>query len=189
MQITLSTDAPDLPKHKCLVLGIFSDEKPPSGICGFIDWRLNGMISREIKRGRITGDFMEKILIPFPRRIGTEKLFLFGMGKLSDTNYDRIYTAAHHIASTVDTMLINNFSFDLPGEGRSDLSIAGIVEAMITGFFDFLSEDSNKLSSKAACIVTSPASIKEVSRGIKNFKTNVRDLGTVDIGALINCFD
>ena len=189
MQITLSTEAPDLPKHKCLVLGIFSDEKPPRGICGFIDWRLNGMISREIKQGRITGDFMEKILIPFPRRIGTEMLFLFGLGKLSDTNYDRIYTAANHIARTVNTMLINNFSFDLPGTGRSDLTTAGTVEAMITGFFDFLSEDINKLSSMNSCIVTSPANVKEVSLGIKNFKTNVKDFGSVDISALINCFD
>jgi hypothetical protein len=188
MQITLSTDAPDLPKHKCLVLGIFSDEKPPRGICGFIDWRLNGMISREIKQGKITGDFMEKILMPFPQRIGTEMLFLFGMGKLSDTNYDRVYTAAHHIARTVDTMLINNFSFDLPGEGRSDLNTAGTVETMITGFFDFLSEDVNKLSTKSCCIVTAPANIKEISLGIKNFKTNVRDLGSVDISALNNCF-
>ena len=187
MQITLSTEAPDLPKHKCLVLGIFSDEKPPRGICGFIDWRLNGMISREIKQGKITGDFMEKILIPFPRRIGTEMLFLFGLGKLSDTNYDIIYTAAHHIARTVNTMLINNFSFDLPGTGRSDLTTAGTVEAMITGFFDFLSEDINKLSSKTCCVVTSPANVKEVSLGIKNFKTNVRDFGSVDISALDNC--
>jgi len=168
-------------------LGIFSDEKPPSGICGFIDWRLNGMISREIKQGRITGDFMEKILIAFPRRIGTEKLLLFGLGKLSDTNYDRIYTAAHHIASTVDAMLINNLSFDLIGAGRSDLSIAGTLEAMITGFFDYLSEDVNKLSTKTCCIVTSPDNVEEVSLGIKNFKTNVRDLGSVDISALMNC--
>jgi hypothetical protein len=188
MQITLSTEAPDLPKHKCLVLGIFSDEKPPSGICGFIDWRLNGMISREIKRGRITGDFMENILIPFPLRIGTEILLLFGMGNLSDANHDRIYTAAYHIARTVDTMLINNFSFDLPGAGRSDLTTAGTVEAMITGFFDFLSEDINKLSAKSCCLVTSPANVKEVSLGINNFKKNVRDLGTVDISALNNCF-
>jgi len=28
-------------------LGVFADEKPPRGIGGFIDWRLNGMISRE----------------------------------------------------------------------------------------------------------------------------------------------
>ena len=187
MRIHLSTEAPDLPRHKCLVLGIFSDERPPSGVCGFIDWRLNGMISREIKQGRITGDFMEKILIPFPRRIGTEKLFLFGLGKLSDTNYDRIYTAANHIARTVDKMLINKFSFDLPGAGRSDLSTAGTVEAMITGFFNFLSEDINKLSSRTCCVVTSPVNVTEVSLGIKNFKTNVKDFGLVDISALDNC--
>ncbi len=184
MQIHLSTEPPDLPKHKCLVLGIFADEKPPSGICGFIDWRLNGMISREIKQGRITGEFMEKILIAFPRRIGTEIIFLFGLGNLSDTNYDKIYTASHHIARAVDTMLINNFSFELPGADRSNLSTAGTVEAMITGFFDFLSEDIGKLSAKTCCIVTSPDKVKEVSLGIKNFKANVRDLGSVDISSL-----
>jgi len=48
MQVALSTESPDLPAHKCLALGIFSDEKPPRGVCGFIDWRLNGFISREI---------------------------------------------------------------------------------------------------------------------------------------------
>src|SRR5664280_2101122 len=98
MQITLSTEAPDLPKYKCLVLGIFSDEKPPRGICGFIDWRLNGFISREIKQGRITGELMEKVAIPFPQRIGAEILILFGLGNLSEINYDRIYSAAYSIA-------------------------------------------------------------------------------------------
>ena len=131
---------------------------------------------------------MEKILIPFPRRINTKMLFLFGLGRIADTNYDRIYTAAHHIARTVDTMLINNFAFDLPGAERAGLTTAGTVETMVTGFFDFLAEDVNKLSSKTACIVTLPDRVKEVSLGIKNFKTNVRDLGSVDISALTNCF-
>jgi hypothetical protein len=166
MQIQLSTEAPDLPKHKCLVLGIFSDERPPSGVCGFIDWRLNGMISREIKQGRIDGNFMEKILIPVPRRIGTKKIVLFGMGKLYDLTYDRIYTSAYHIARTVDEMLMDNFSFDLPGDGRSDLSVAGTTEAMITGFFDFLAENVNKLTAKSCCIVTSQANIEKVYLGI-----------------------
>ena len=187
MQLTLSTEESDRPKHKCLVLCIFSDEKPPRGIGGFIDWRLNGMLSREIKQGRITGDFLEKILMPSPQRLGTEMLFLFGMGKIADTNYDRIYTAAHNLARTVDAMLIHNFSFDLPGVGRSGLTIAGTAEAMITGFFDFLSEDENKLSHMTSCIVTTPDNVKEVSLGIKNFKTNIRDLGSVDVSSLRNC--
>lgn len=187
MKIHLSTEAPDRPRHKCLALGIFSDERPPLGICGFMDWRLNGMISRELKQKRISGDFMEKILIASSRRIGAERIFLFGMGKLSETSYDRIYTATHHIARTVDEMLIDNISFDLIGGGRTDLTVAGTTEAMITGFFDFFSENVNKLSTKSCCIVATPPNVEEVFQGIKNFKANVRDLGSVDISRLTDC--
>jgi hypothetical protein len=170
------------------VLGVYADEKPPRGICGFIDWRLNGFISREIKLGRITGELMEKVAIPFPERIGSDILVLFGLGNLSEINYDRIYSAAYSIAGVVDGMLIRDYAFDLPGENRSGLTSAGIVEAMITGFFDYLSCDVNKLANASSCIVTYPANVKDVSLGIKNFKTNVKDMGSVDVGALEGSF-
>ena len=188
MQLTLSTESPDVPKHKCLALGIFSDEKPPRSICGFIDWRLNGLISTEIKQGRISGEFMEKVIIPFPRRIGTEIIFLFGMGQLAELNYERIYASAAQIVGTVDGMLLNNFAFDLPGQNRNGLRTANIVEAMVTGIFDYLSEDVQKLSRMTSCIVTNPAHVKEVTAGIKQFKKNVKDLGSVDISALQKSF-
>jgi hypothetical protein len=188
MQLNLSTKAPDLPKHKCLVLGIFSDEKPPRGICGFVDWRLNGLISREIKLGRITGDFKEKIAIPFPGRIGAEMLILFGLGSITDIDYDRVYNSAIDIAGCVDKMLLKDFAFDLPGAGRSELTIAGTLEAMVTGLFDYLSEDIEKLSSMSSCIVASPQNMKEIAQGISQFNKNVRHLGSVDTSALDNCF-
>jgi hypothetical protein len=188
MQVTLSTESADLPDHKLLALGIFSDEKPPRGICGFIDWRLNGFISQEMKRGRISGEFMEKTLIPFPGRIGTEILFLFGLGPLAEFNHERIYSSAYHIAEAVDGMLLNNFAFDLPGENRGILTTAGIVEAMITGFFDYLSKDVEKLANMTSCIVAPPASMQEISTGIKHFKSAVRDMGSVDVGSLENSF-
>jgi hypothetical protein len=188
MQVNLSTESLDLPGHKCLALGIFSDEKPPRGICGFIDWRLNGFISREMKQGRISGEFMEKVVIPFPQRIGTEILFLFGLGPLTEFNYERIYTSAYQIAGTVDGMLLNKFAFDLPGENRGSLTTAGIVEAMMTGFFDYLSQDIEKLANMTSCIVTSDASVKEISTGLQHFKSTGKDMGSVDIGVLENSF-
>jgi len=188
MQLNLSTENPDLPKHKCLALGVFADEKPPRGICGFIDWRLNGMISREIKQGRIGGEFEEKIIIPFPRRVGSEILLLFGLGSSSDLNYDKIYNAAYLVAKVIDRMSLNSFAFDLYGEGRLSLVTANITEAMVTGIFDFLSKDIEKLSQMTACVVTSPASIGEVSLGIKQFKTNADDKGSVDTGELESSF-
>jgi hypothetical protein len=188
MQLTISTENPDLLKHKCLALGIFADEKPPRGICGFIDWRLNGMISSEIKQGRISGEFKEKIIIPFPRRIGSEMLLLFGLGNSYEINYDKIYNAAYIIAKAVDGMFLKNFAFEICGEDRSNLVTSNIVEAMVTGIFDFLSTDIEKITKMSACIVTSPSHLQEVSLGIQQFKANVQDKGAVDVGALENSF-
>ncbi|MEN6432719.1 MAG: M17 family peptidase N-terminal domain-containing protein [Smithella sp.] len=188
MQLTLSTENPDLPKHECLVLGLFADEKPPRGTSGFIDWRLNGMISREIKQGNICGEFKEKIVIPYPQRIGAEMLLLFGLGNSHDINYDKIYNAAYLIAETVYGMSRHSFAFEICGEDRTGLVTANIVEAMVTGIFDFLSEDVERISHMTCCIVTSGAHLQEVSLGIQQFKTNVNDKGSVDISALENSF-
>lgn len=190
MQINFSTESADLPLHKCLALGIFSDERPPRGIGGLLDWRLNGFISREIKQGRISGEFQEKVVIPFPGRIGSEILLLFGLGTLNDVNYDRIYTAAYQTVSTVADMQLNNFAVDLPGEGRSaTLNAAGIVETMVTGFFDCLSKDIERLSNMTSCFVTTSDKVKEIATGIQRFKSNVHDMGSVDAGVLENSFD
>jgi hypothetical protein len=184
MQLNISTENPDLPKHKCLAIGIFADEKPPRGICGFIDWRLNGLISKEIKQGRIGGEFKEKIIIPFLPRIGSEILLLFGLGNVSDINYDKIYNAAYLVAQTVDGMALDSFAFDLYGEGRLSLVTSNIVEAAVTGIFDFLSSDIEKLSRMKTCAVTSSSNLQAVSQGIRQFKTNVDDRGSVDISSL-----
>jgi len=184
MQLNLSTQPPDRQRHKCLVLGFFSDEKPPRGICGKMDWRLNGLISREIKQGHLSGEFKEKVAIPWPERIGSDLLFLFGLGCLADVSYDRIYTAAYEIAGAIDAMKLRDFAFDLPGEGRSDLTAAGILEAMITGYFDFFSDDVSKLASVQPCLVISPERLKDVREGIAQFHKNVRHLGSVDFSAL-----
>jgi hypothetical protein len=188
MQLNILTENPDLPKHKCLALGIFADEKPPRGICGFIDWRLNGMISREIKQERIHGEFEEKIIIPFLPRIGSEMLLLFGLGKVSDINYDKIYNASYLVTKTIDKMALDSFAFDLYGEGRLSLVTSNIVEAVVTGIFDFLSSDIEKLSRMKTCAITSSSSLQAFSQGIRQFKTNVDDRGSVDISSLEESF-
>jgi len=181
MQINLSIENPDLPKHKCLIVGIFADEKPPRGVCGFIDWRLNGMISREIKKGRISANFDEKIIIPFPQRIGAEMLMLFGLGNVSDVNYDKIYNAAYLIAKTVDGMAMQTFSLDLYGENRANLKIPNIMEAIVTGIFDFLTSDVEKLDAMKVCVVTSSENLQAAFQGVKQFKGNVNDRGSVEV--------
>lgn len=184
MKLNLSTHPPDREKHKCLVLGFFTDERPPRGLCGLIDWRLNGMISREIKQAHIHGEFREKVAIPGPERMHSDLLILFGWGNVADLSYSRVYDAAYEMAGAIDAMKLRDFSFDLPGEGRTALTSAGILEAMVTGFFDFLSEDISKLTGMNVCLVTSPERLKDVADGILRFHKNVRHLGSVDFSAL-----
>jgi hypothetical protein len=83
-------------------------------------------------------------------------------------------------------MALESFAFDLYGEGRSNLVTSNIAEAVVTGIFDFLSKDIEKLSRMTACLVTSHANLKDVSIGIKQFKTNADDKGSVDVRALEN---
>jgi hypothetical protein len=85
-------------------------------------------------------------------------------------------------------MALHSFAFEICGESRSNLVTSNIVEAMVTGIFDFLSADIEKIANMSACIVTSPAHLQEVSLGIQQFKTNVNDKGSVDVGALENSF-
>jgi len=119
------------------------------------------MISREIKQGRISGEIREKIVIPFPQRIGAEMLLLFGLGNSYDINYDKIYNAAYLIAEAVDRMSLRSFAFDICGDDRSSLATSNTVEAMVTGIFDFLSADIEKIANMTACIVTFPSHLQE----------------------------
>jgi hypothetical protein len=106
---------------------------------------------------------------------------LFGLGNRATANYDKIQTAAYQIISAIDNMLLNSFAFDLLGENRISMDTADIAQAMVTGFFDYLSKDEKKFSKIIPCVITSAGHLKEVSIGIKNFQAKVRDDGSVKI--------
>jgi hypothetical protein len=61
------------------------------------------------------------------------------LGRLAESNYEKIYTSAYVITDAVSGMKINDFTFDLQGENRSSLALAAVVESMITAFFNYLS--------------------------------------------------
>ena len=181
MHIKITTESPDNLKREGLALGLFKDDRPPKGVCGLVDWRLNGLISREIVRGHISGRFTEKILIAAPLRISVSKMLLFGLGTLSDVTYDRIYQAGYQLAEAMDGLLCKDFAFNLPAAGRCHLTIAGITEFMIRGCFDFLSRDIEKWATCSTCILAQAAYLEDVISGLQNFRQNVRDVSIIEI--------
>ena len=175
MKLQLSSEPADTLKHKCLALGVFADEKPPRGICGFIDWRLNGYISREIRQGNISGKLAEKIIIPAPPRLNAEILMICGMGTAAKFSTEQMQRFAHLTIESIDKLLIDDFSLELPGPNRVTLALADVAQAAAAGFFEYLSQDARRMNKIKTCLLMSPAQVKEATIGVKNFKAKIKE--------------
>jgi len=90
MDLTISKTPPESLYEENLVLALYTDERPPRGYSGLVDWRMNGLLSTEIARGRISAAFGEKVIFPQPDRIAVKKLVLFGLGPVSEATQGRL---------------------------------------------------------------------------------------------------
>ena len=172
MKIWISTASPDALARETLILGFFSDERPPRGYCGLVDWRLNGMISTEIAGGRISGSFLEKIAYAFPRRIRISRLLLLGMGVLAELTYDRLYDAGFEMAKTITGIGATDLALPMPAAGRGSLQLAGMTEALITGLFDGGAHEQERLPTLSLEIPAKTDHTSEIRIGLERFLKN-----------------
>jgi hypothetical protein len=63
-----------------LVAAIFTDERPPRGVAGLMDWRSAGRVSRLLLDGYVTGELGEVVMVPAKPALPFDKLLLFGAG-------------------------------------------------------------------------------------------------------------
>lgn len=181
MRIKISTEAPDALNHECLVLGLFSDERPPKGTAGFIDWRLNGIVSKYLAEKKITGAFGEKILIASHGRIPSLKIFLFGLGVLQEMTYERLHDAGLEIGRAMHTMKCQDFALEIPAAGRIDLDITQMVETIASGLAGFLPKEETGGIDFFPCFLTDELLFQKVLLGLHRFRLNVKDRLLVDI--------
>jgi len=112
---------------EAIAVPLFEDERPLRGPGGLLDWRLSGMLSQLILRGRVTGAAGETVLIPARPKLPFEKLFLFGLGP-SDAFDPALFDATvHRMLATLTAVRVRASALVLPG--RSLARIAA-VEAM-----------------------------------------------------------
>ena len=181
MQIKLTTESLDRLPHECLVLGFFSDERPPRGNGGFVDWRLNGLVSRLIAEGRVRGEFSERVLIDSQRRIPSQKVVLFGLGKRRDLSLETLRDAGARMAETAVRIHSFDFAVEVPGAGRSLLDVAEMTTHFTTWMFDFLSGDVQRLTSVTPCLLSDESFFQKTLLGIHKLRLNVKDKVQIDI--------
>jgi hypothetical protein len=173
MRIRLSSATPDTLACETLVLGFFSDERPPRGFCGQVDWRLNGLISTGIARGRLSGDYLEKAACAFPERIPVDRLLLIGLGALADLTYDRLYNAGYETARTIKGIGATELGLPIPAAGRGPLPLIGMTEVLFTGLFDAWQHEPPREPVAVLEIPAGADQAKEVRQGLDRFRLRV----------------
>jgi len=182
MQIKISTEHLDILHPECLMLGFFSDERPPRGPCGFADWRLNGLISNLLAAGRISGALHENVMIETGGRIPSPKVLLHGLGPFHELSYERLHRAGTHLARTVFGIRCGDLALDIPAAARTDLDITQMTEALIRGFFEaVLSGTSDAEKTPCPCVLAEEPYFQKALLGLHRYKLSVRDRIPVDI--------
>ena len=167
--------------HDGLILGFFSDERPPRGHCGFADWRLNGMISKQIFDGNLAGSNFEKVLIAADRRLPSSKILLIGLGLIAELSYDILYSAGYAFAGNVENLKWDDFAFEIPGTGRCNLEMPIMTEAVLTGFFDAFSKNIANLEVLNPVLLIGQEMMEPVLDGVERFKKNIKGVIPVEM--------
>lgn len=77
--------SPELPKlealpSEVLALPCYSDERPPRGVLGLLDYRLGGTISDLMQKGTITGSPLEQVILSARPKLPFDRLLVIGLG-------------------------------------------------------------------------------------------------------------
>lgn len=119
-----------LQHYDAIALGVFLDERPLKGVTGFVDWRLQGGISRLLQSRYFNGSLLESCLTPSQGYIPMEKVFLFGLGALPELSVSRFNRVAGEIIATMNKVQASTFAlsaWDLTRGRVAPEEAAGII--------------------------------------------------------------
>lgn len=141
MDVILSAEEVDTQECDVLVTGFFQDERPLKGSCGWVDWRLNGMISRFIKEDKLSGHYKEKTMIPSQRRISPKLILLFGMGQIQDYSYLLVRGIFPFLLDTFKNLKPGSICFSLPYGAPYNVDCGKLAAVLLEGLGDCLDEN------------------------------------------------
>jgi hypothetical protein len=117
-----------------IVASLFETDRPPRGVSGLADWRLNGFISRQILGGSVKGTKDEWVLLPLHKRLSARRLLLVGLGRKEDFSIMQARHVAYKLAKllkglgTIDVAISLPPSFDENEPGDTERAVADVLK-------------------------------------------------------------
>lgn len=143
MDIIISKDPIDLQESDLLITGFFKDERPLRRTMGWVDWRLNGMLSRLLIENRLTGEWQEKTLIPSQGRILPGLILIFGLGKRKEYSYLSIRELVPFVVETLKHLKISRICLSFPYGEEVNVDCGKLSEVFLEGVADRLDPSSS----------------------------------------------
>jgi len=116
---------------EALVLPMFLDERPLSGLLGLVDWRLCGFLSHRVASGRIDGSQGEMTLLPGRPRLPIDKLILVGLGPSAEFDHARLEQALEQTMRALARAKVRSYALVLPGRNLGKIAAEEAMEAFV----------------------------------------------------------
>jgi hypothetical protein len=111
----------DLLGSEVIMAGVASDEQPPHGLTGLLDYRLAGRISALLERGFVTGRVAEVVLVPGKPKLPFDKVLLFGVGPRADFSEPVYRLVVEKMLATLEGLRARSAVVELPGRHFDDI--------------------------------------------------------------------
>ena len=108
-------------RPELLVVEVVQGERPLRGLLEQVDWRLCGLISRAMARGRITGELGEMVLVGAGRHLRSRYLVLIGLGARDQANSLNCNRLLDDIMAMCDGLKVESVALPLPGRSTGNV--------------------------------------------------------------------
>jgi hypothetical protein len=154
---------------EALILPLFSDEAPPRGTLGWVDWRFAGLISRLIERGVVRGDLGCESVIPARRRLPSiDKIFVVGMGPREGFDEARFERAIEAMLTLSLSVKLRTFGLALPGRSFALVPPVRGVECFLR-FAEPIVADNTEIT-----ILDEPEALREMEPVVAMVRRRIR---------------
>lgn len=136
MILELTAAAADRIEADCLVAFLHADDRPPPGVAGLLDWRLNGTLSRLLKEGWFQAADGEALLLVTGRRTRAPRLLVIGLGLRREAGAGRLRRAGAVALARLGGLGVSRAVVGLPGPAEPPLREAEQVVSLVEGFLE-----------------------------------------------------
>ncbi|OGW16812.1 MAG: hypothetical protein A2X56_00575 [Nitrospirae bacterium GWC2_57_13] len=84
---------------EAVIVGIYEDVRPLTGLAGELDWLLCGSLSAILLERRINGSLGDVALLTSQRKIPAQKIFMIGLGERAGFDASALRAAVRNAAS------------------------------------------------------------------------------------------